>query len=181
VDTAPKTILETERLTLRELVESDLDFLASMMADPDVSHHYDRRFSREAADAWLHRQIERYHTDGHGLWLVSEKSTGKPVGQVGLIMQTVEGRRRPEIGWLLDRPQWGKGYATEAATAVRDAAFQRWNYPEVISLIRPPNVPSRRVAERIGMTAGARVWFNGAEHILYRLEYTPATRLTSKN
>jgi len=60
-------ILETERLVLRELEPADLDFLASMMADPEVSHHYDRRFSREAADEWLHRQLERYATDGHGL------------------------------------------------------------------------------------------------------------------
>ena len=168
--TEAKTILETDRLALRELVESDLDFLASMMADPEVSHHYDRRFSREAADAWLHRQIERYHTDGHGLWLVTEKATGNPVGQVGLILQTVQGQRRPEIGWLLDRPHWGKGYATEAAGAVREAAFSRWNYPEVISLIRPANIPSQRVAERLGMTPGPRVWFNGAEHVVYRSE-----------
>jgi [ribosomal protein S5]-alanine N-acetyltransferase len=170
VDTATKTILETERLTLRELVPSDLDFLASMMADPEVAHHYDRRFSREAADAWLHRQLERYHTDGHGLWLASEKATGAPVGQVGLILQTVDGQKRPEIGWLLDRKHWGKGYATEAAAAVRDAAFTRWNYPEVISLIRPANTPSARVAERIGMTPGPKVWFNGFEHIVYRAE-----------
>ena len=87
-------ILETERLILRELEPNDLDFLASMMADPEVSHHYDRRFSREAADEWLHRQLERYAIDGHGLWLAVEKKNGTPVGQVGLILQTVEGRKR---------------------------------------------------------------------------------------
>ena len=170
VNSVAKTVLETERLLLRELVESDLDFLASMLADPDVSHHYDRRFSREAADEWLHRQIERYHRDGHGLWLATERQTGTPVGQVGLILQSVEGQKRPEIGWLLDRPQWGKGYATETATAVRDAAFSRWHDPEVISLIRGANTPSQRVAERIGMAAGPRVWFNGFEHVVYRAE-----------
>lgn len=167
MSTVAKPILETERLSLRELGPDDLDFLASMMADPEVSHHYDRRFSREAADEWLHRQLERYHTDGHGLWLAIEKATGKPVGQVGLIMQTVEGQKRPEVGWLLDRKFWGNGYATEAATAVRDAAFNRWNYAEVIALVRPANMPSQRVAERIGMTPGARIWFNGAEHVIY--------------
>jgi RimJ/RimL family protein N-acetyltransferase len=167
-------ILETERLVLRELEPTDLDFLASMMADPDVSHHYDRRFSREAADEWLHRQLERYANDGHGLWLALERGTGTPVGQIGLILQTVEGRKRPEIGWLLDRKQWGKGYATEAGAAVRDAAFSRWKYPEVISLIRPANTPSQRVAERLGMAPGQRVWFNGSEHIVYWT--APATR-----
>ena len=161
-------ILETERLTLRELEPNDLDFLASMMADPDVSHHYDRRFSREASEQWLNRQLERYATDGHGMWLAVEKATGAPVGQVGLVIQTVENRRRPEIGWLLDRPQWGKGYATEGGAAVRDAAFSRWKYPEVISLIRPANLPSQRVAERIGLKPGPRVWFNGSEHIVFQ-------------
>ena len=167
---AANPILETERLALRELVPADIDFLAAMLADPDVSHHYDRRFSREAADEWLHRQIVRYHTDGHGLWLALEKDSNAPIGQVGLMNQLVEGRKRPEIGWLLDRQHWGKGYATEAAIAVRDAAFTRWKYPEVISLVRPANTPSRRVAERIGMTPGPKVWFNGAEHVIYRAE-----------
>ena len=163
-------ILETARLALRELEPDDLDFLASMMADPEVSHHYDRRFSREAADEWLHRQLERYAMDGHGLWLAMDKASRTPVGQVGLILQTVQGQKRPEIGWLLDRKQWGKGYATEAGAAVRDAAFTRWKYPEVISLIRPANTSSQRVAERLGLIAGPTVWFNGSEHVVYRLE-----------
>ena len=163
-------ILETARLALRELEPDDLDFLSSMMADPEVSHHYDRRFSREAADEWLHRQLERYAMDGHGLWLAMDKASRTPVGQVGLILQTVQGQKRPEIGWLLDRKQWGKGYATEAGAAVRDAAFTRWKYPEVISLIRPANTSSQRVAERLGLIAGPTVWFNGSEHVVYRLE-----------
>ena len=65
---------------------------------------------------------------------------------------------------------WGKGYATEAAMAVRDAAFTRWGYPEVISLIRPANTPSQRVAERLGMKPGEKVWFNGAEHVVFRAQ-----------
>jgi RimJ/RimL family protein N-acetyltransferase len=163
-----QTILDTTRLHLRELVADDLDFLAGMLADPAVDHHYDRRFSREAANEWLHRQMERYQTDGHGLWLAVEKETGAPVGQVGLVLQTLNGEKRPEIGWLLDRAHWGKGFATEAGAAVRDAAFARWHYPEVIALIRPENTSSQRVAERIGMIAGPRVIYTGRDHILYR-------------
>ena len=87
-----------------------------------------------------------------------------------LAMQDVEGVRRPEIGWLLHRPFWGKGYATEAGIATRDVAFARWGYREVISLIRPMNGPSRRVAERVGMRAGDRVHFHGFEHIMYVVE-----------
>jgi RimJ/RimL family protein N-acetyltransferase len=83
------------------------------------------------------------------------------VGQVGLAMQEVEGQRLPEMGWLLHRSFWGKGYATEAGAATRDAAFRHWRYPKVISLIRPINEPSRRVAERLGMRPDRHVQFLG--------------------
>lgn len=160
-------ILETERLRLRELTPNDLDFVATMLAHPEVNRYYERQFSRVDAEVWLNRQLDRYRRDGHGLWLVHDRTTGEPLGQVGLIMQEVEDTRRPEIGWLLHRPYWGKGYATEAAAATRDAAFERWKYSDVISLIRPVNTPSIRVAERIGMRPGRRVQFHGFEHIMY--------------
>ncbi len=162
-----KPVLETARLVLREMVPQDLDFVAAMLGNPDVARHYERVFTRADAQAWLDRQLHRYANDGHGLWLALERDTGRPVGQIGLAMQEVEGVRRPEIGWLLDRPFWGKGYATEAGAASRDAAFERWGYPQVISLIRPENEPSRRVAERLGMRAGPRVAFHGFEHIMF--------------
>jgi ribosomal-protein-alanine N-acetyltransferase len=164
------TILETARLLLRELVSADLDFVATMLADPDVTRYYERRFTRDEANGWLARQLRRYVDDGHGLWLVVERETDIAVGQVGLAIQDVEGVRRPEIGWLLHRPFWGKGYATEAGIATRDAAFRRWKYEEVVSLIRPVNVPSRRVAERVGLRPGPHVQFHGFEHIMYVTE-----------
>jgi RimJ/RimL family protein N-acetyltransferase len=163
-------VLETARLQLREMVSDDIDFVATMLANPEVTRYYERSFTRADAKAWLERQRSRYTDDGHGLWLVLERDTGSPVGQVGLAMQEVEGTRRPEIGWLLDRPYWGKGYATEAGIATRDAAFTRWGYRQVISLIRPVNESSRRVAERVGMRPGGRVPFHGFEHIMYVTE-----------
>jgi RimJ/RimL family protein N-acetyltransferase len=164
------SILETPRLRLRELAPEDLDFVAEMLADPEVTRYYERTFTRQDASEWLDRQLRRYAQDGHGLWLVLLRPEESPIGQVGLATQEVEGRRHPEIGWLLHRPFWGNGYATEAGAATRDAAFARWGYPEVISLIRPVNAASRRVAERVGMQARRRVRFHGFEHILYGLE-----------
>lgn len=163
-----QTVLETRRLMLCQLRPADLDFVASMLAHPDVSHYYERTFDRADAEVWLNRQLERYQRDGHGLWLVRQRETGTPVGQVGLALQEVEGIRRPEMGWLLAREFWGLGYATEAGVATREAAFTRWRYPEVISLIRPVNQPSRRVAERLGMVHTGEVEFHGFRHIVYR-------------
>jgi RimJ/RimL family protein N-acetyltransferase len=151
------------------MVPEDLDFVATMLADPDVSRYYERRFDRADAQVWLDRQLARYLRDGHGLWLVEERDTGVPVGQVGLAMQEVEGQRHPEIGWLLHRPCWGRGYATEAGAAARDVAFRRWQYPCLISLIRPVNLPSRRVAERLGMAPGREVEFHGFPHLVYSI------------
>lgn len=164
-----KAVLETPRLELRELSPDDLDFVAEMLGHPEVSRFYERRFSREDASAWIDRQIERYGHDGHGLWLARERATGAPVGQVGLAMQEVEGARRAEIGWLLHRPFWGLGYATEAGSATRDAAFRRWGHDGVISLIRPENQPSQRVAQRVGLAPGRRVEFHGFTHIVFSL------------
>jgi [ribosomal protein S5]-alanine N-acetyltransferase len=163
-------VLETPRLRLREMTRDDIGFVSTMLADPEVTRYYERRFTLTDSEAWLERQLSRYAEDGHGLWLVVERDGEKPVGQVGLAMQDVEGARQPEVGWLLHRPFWGRGYATEAGAATRDAAFARWHYRRVISLIRPVNVPSRRVAERIGMKPGRHVQFHGFEHLLYEAE-----------
>ncbi|HPE12812.1 MAG: GNAT family N-acetyltransferase [Gemmatimonadetes bacterium] len=161
------TVLETSRLRLRELVPSDIDFVADMLTHPDVNVYYERQFTRADAQQWLDRQLERYRRDGHGLWLAVERTTAEPVGQVGLALQDVEGTRCPELGWLLARPYWGRGYATEAGRAVRGAASSRWGYASVIALVRPENEPSRRVAERVGLLPAREVEFHGFKHILY--------------
>lgn len=168
-------VLSTPRLALREMTPDDLDFVAEMMGHPEVTRYYPKQYSREEARRWLERQLERYRRDGHGLWLVTLKSTGEPVGQVGLAIQDVEGVREPEVGWLLHRPYWGNGYATEAGAAACDAAFERWRYPHVISLIRPENEPSQRVATRVGLRPGRRVLFHRFVHVVYQGDRTTRT------
>jgi RimJ/RimL family protein N-acetyltransferase len=151
------------------MTPQDINFIAMMMAHPEVNRFYERRFTREESQTWLDRQIERYQRDGTGLWLVVEREAQHPLGQVGLAMQDVEGTRFAEIGWLLHRPYWGRGYATEAATAVRDAAFTDWGHRLLISLIRPVNLASQRVARRLGMTDRRHVQFHGFEHCVFEI------------
>jgi [ribosomal protein S5]-alanine N-acetyltransferase len=162
-------ILETPRLRLRELRSTDLDIVATMLANEEVTRYYGRRFSRSDAELWIEQQRERYREDGHGLWLVLDRHGGIPIGQVGLMLQEVEGQELPEVAWLLHRPFWGHGYATEAAAATRDAAFTHWRYEAVISLIRPENIPSQKVAQRIGMHPGRLVEFQGFQHIVFHV------------
>jgi [ribosomal protein S5]-alanine N-acetyltransferase len=171
-------VLETERLRLRELAVSDLDFVSEMLGDADVMRHYPSRLDRDASLAWIERQRMRYARDGHGLWLVLERDTGAPIGQVGLVIQEITGMPRSryaEIGYLLHRPFWHRGYATEAASATRDYAFHTRGYDEVISLIRSANEPSQAVARRVGMTVVGETIFAGVPHLVFGLTANPPT------
>jgi RimJ/RimL family protein N-acetyltransferase len=169
-------VITTARLSLHRLTPDDIDFVATMLGDPEVMRFYPHPLSRDEARDWIERQIERYAQDGHGLWLVRGRATGEPVGQAGLSMQEVDGVRRPEIGYLLHRPFWGLGYATEAAAATRDWAFETRGHPEVTSLIRPENLRSRAVAGRLGMAVwGATLWA-GIEHLVYGMTRTRPPR-----
>lgn len=160
-------ILVTSRLALREMCASDLDFVAAMLADPEVMRFYPKCYSRDEAEAWLKRQVERYARHGHGLWLVLDKSTGDPVGQVGLTLQEVDGVDEPEVGYLIHRPFWRRGFATEAAIATRDYAFNTLRKPRVISLVRPENVPSQGVAMKMRMSVEKSTLHAGLVHFVF--------------
>ncbi len=144
--------MTTPRLLLREMTDEDFPALCRMLQDPEVMYAYEHAFLEEEAWEWLLRQQERYARDGIGLWAVVEKTTGEMVGQCGLTWQDC-GREEPvlEVGYLLEKAAWHKGYATEAAQACRDYAFERLGAEEVFSIIRDNNLPSQSVAQRNGM------------------------------
>ena len=143
--------IDTPRLRLREIVSSDLDFLAEMLGDPDVMRYYPTTLDRAGARAWMQRQQARYARDGHGLWLVERRADRVPLGQVGLMAQTLDDGVHPEIAYLVHRPHQRRGYAYEAAAAVRGHAFRVLGRDYVVSFIRPENTPSQRVAFKLGM------------------------------
>jgi RimJ/RimL family protein N-acetyltransferase len=163
--------IETPRLFFRELTLADLDFVAAFRSHPEVMRYYPRCYSRAESEDWIRRQLDRYAQFGHGLWLVLEKATGQPVGTIGLVPQTVEGVAETEIGYLVHRPFWLRGIATEGAAACRDYAFEVLRRPRVIALIRPENVPSQGVARKIGMTPLPHtVMHIGYVHQIFALE-----------
>ena len=152
------------------MTSGDLDFVAEMLADPEVMRHYPKPLSRAESAEWIDRQRARYARDGLGLWLVERRDDRTAVGQVGLALQEVDGRREPEIGYLIHRAFWRRGYATEAARAVRGAAFGRFGYDRVISLIRPENDPSQGVARKLGMAPLRETTFHGLPHVVWGAE-----------
>lgn len=145
-------ILETERLYLREMTQADYPSLCQILQDEQAMHAYEGAFSDAETQAWLDRQLSRYQEWQFGLWAAVLKETGKMIGQCGLTMQPWKDQEVLEIGYLFQRAYWHRGYATEAARACRDYAFQVLNADEVCSIIRNTNTASQKVAMRNGMT-----------------------------
>ena len=144
-------ILTTERLILRELCEKDVSDLAEILKDPVTMKYYEHAFSDDEVEDWYSRQLKRYKVDGIGLWAVVLKENDKMIGQIGLSLQPVEEDNEIEIGYLLNRNYWHKGFAIEAAKACKDYAFEKLNLKRVVSIIRDNNLPSQRIAEKNGM------------------------------
>src|SRR5262245_630006 len=164
-----KLILTTARFLLREMEASDLDFLAGLLSDPQVMRHYPKIYTREEAAGWLERTRVRYAQHGHGLWLVEDRASREPLGQVGLCEQQVEGRAELEIGYMVASAHWKRGIASEAAAACRDHAFRVLHRDRVISLIRPDNMPSQAVARKIGMQPEKTVVHWELPHLVFSL------------
>lgn len=144
-------ILETQRLYLREMTENDYPALCKILQDKEVMYAYEHAFSDEEARAWLNNQFRRYEKYGFGLWAVILKETDEMIGQCGLTMQEVNENEVLEVGYLFMKAFWHKGYATEAATACKEYAFEVLKAEKVYSIIRDNNIPSQNVAKRNGM------------------------------
>jgi RimJ/RimL family protein N-acetyltransferase len=166
-------ILETLRLRLRELVPGDLDFMAGMLADAEVMRHYPARLTRELSAEWIDRQMARYRSDGYGLWLAEARESGNPIGQIGLVRQTVNGAEECEVGYLIHQDYWRQGFATEGALACRDYAFRTLGKSRVIALVRPENAASQGVATNLGMEVVGRAPHGGYEHLVFAVAAAP--------
>lgn len=147
----PGFVLQTNRLLLRRLRRDDFAALCKILQDGEVMYAYEGAFTDEEVGEWLSRQLARYDMWGFGLWAAISKSSGELIGQCGVTMQPWNGGEVAEVGYLFRRDCWHKGYATEAARACRDYAFDVLGFDEVCSIIRDGNQPSVRVAQRNGM------------------------------
>ena len=145
-------MLETGRLILRKMTMEDLDDLLHIFSDPKVMRSFGGvLFDRERMKQWLLRNLDHQARYGYGLFSVILKANGELVGDCGLEHTEVEGSPEVEIGYDFLSAYWGRGLATEAASAVRDYAFDQLGLPRVISLIRSDNLASIRVAQKTGM------------------------------
>ncbi len=145
-------VLETERLILREMTQEDFQALCKILQDESVMYAYEGAFSNAEVQAWLDRQVKNYREYGFGLWAVILKEKGVMIGQCGLTVQNYKSNMVLEVGYLFQKEYWHCGYATEAAIACKEYAFDKLNSKEVYSIIRDTNIASQDVAKRNGMS-----------------------------
>lgn len=158
---------ETERLFFRQWTEDDLGPFARLNADKEMVRYLGRGAVMSRADSW--RQIAllmgHWQMRGYGLWAVDEKASGALIGRIGLWYP--EGWPGLEVGWLVDRAHWGKGYASEGGRAALEMGFTQLGASSLCSVIHPENAASIRVAEKIGEGFARMVEVMGVEAALY--------------
>jgi len=162
-------VLTTERLFLRELKADDIDALSAVLSDPWTMRFYPHPFSRDEVVQWIDRWQRSYRDNGFGLWGLELKETGRLVGDTGLTVQHVDGEDLVEVGWHVHRHVQRQGLATEAAIAAVGHGFGPLGLDRIISLIRPENEPSWRVAEKLGMRIWKETVRSGLPHRVYQL------------
>jgi RimJ/RimL family protein N-acetyltransferase len=164
--------LETERLRLRMFCQDDLDAYATICADPEVMRYLGEGKALTRSEAWRQMAMILGHWSlrGFGLWAVEERASGALVGRIGFFQP--EGWPGFELGWMLRRESWGKGYATEGTRRALAHAFTEMGRDHLISLIRPANQASIRVAERLGETLEGRTDLFGHDVLVYGIART---------
>lgn len=159
-------MISAPQLSLRQLADADLDFLAEMLGDPDVMRYWPKPMNRAEAERWLRTQQERYKTDGCGYWLIVDRESQQPVGQAGVLMTIVEGERLPCTGYMIHKPYQRQSYGINAAFLCVAYIFQTLKADAAYTLIRPENEPSLNLARKLGFRELRTVEHAGLPHLL---------------
>ena len=164
-------LLNTNRLTIRDFTFDDLEDLSCLLANNEVM-----RFSlagplspEQTKDHLESRILSHYAQFGFGLWALVHSEDQKLIGLAGLMMQTIDGKDLVEIGYRLHPSYWGNGFASEAAFAISQYAFDQLNLDQIISIIDPKNTRSVGVAIRLGMHYWKDALFHNTSVQIYAL------------
>ena len=163
----PWEILETERLRIRETVESDVDEFVKIYSNPEVTRYTENLYGNpeeEREYVTMYRKTV-YATGGYGIWTVIRKSDGRIIGRAGLTARA--GFDNYEIGFVFGADYWHQGYAVEAVSAVMD--FARDNGLGVINaLVMPENVQSIKLLSKLGFCFDSKLLLNNCEYNMYK-------------
>ena len=148
-------VVETERLLLRGWLDEDLDPLAEMYADPEVMRFIGDGVVVDRAETADHIARMTAHWDAHGfgLWAAVDRASGELIGRIGLMMRE-DFDNEVEVGWVLARSRWGRGYAAEGGAAALRHGFTALGFARIISIAHADNSASHNVMRKLGMTFG---------------------------
>jgi RimJ/RimL family protein N-acetyltransferase len=161
-------VLHTARLRLVVPEARHTAPFAALHADPYTMRYIGQGRPLDRTDAWLHLAmlIGHWQMRGYGIWMLEDAGDGTFAGRVGLFHPP--GWDEAELSWMIVPALRGQGLATEAAQAVRDVAFGPLGMTSLISLIKPGNEASRRVATKVGAVAAETVSFPDGPLQTYR-------------
>ncbi len=163
-------VITTEHLRLRPLTMEDVEPLLAILGDAETMRWYPSPFDRVRVVDWIAGNLGSYERNGFGLLAVEDRETGEFLGDCGPTIQEVEGEPHVELGWHVLKDRWGQGIAAEGGAACRDWCWSNLDIDHLISLIRPENRQSWRVAEKLGMTVWRETTRAGLRHFVYRLD-----------
>ena len=179
IEFADAPTLTTARLRLRPWREADVEAFVAMSADREVMAYFPATLSRADTIDYVAELQARFRRWGYGYWALESDDIAF-AGFVGLSQPKIDAHFTPcvEIGWRLARAAWGRGYATEGAAAALRHGFVEREIDEIVAMVSAENTPSRRVAERLGMSRdtaddfdfpGDEAW-KYRRTVLYRLD-----------
>ncbi|MEO8151111.1 MAG: GNAT family N-acetyltransferase [Bacteroidia bacterium] len=170
--TIHKLNLETPRLRIRKLIMNDVTAWMEYFQSPQVLKFMGfKPDDKQGCIIWIEKQLKRYAANEHdGLRALIDKETNEMVGQCGFLIQEIDNEVVLEIGYHLISRFWKKGYATEAAKAFKEYAFENNLADSLVSIIHIDNINSQQVAERNGMKRERQTTFRDTAVFIYRID-----------
>jgi ribosomal-protein-alanine N-acetyltransferase len=144
-------MIETQRLFIRKFTPEDLQEFSGILADPQTMSFWPNPYSQDGAKTWIDRNLQSYVDYGFGRYIIILQNKQKIIGDCGILKMKLAGEEIYDFGYIIHHPYWRKGYAEEAAIAIRDFAFAHLNLPELHANMPWNHYGSIRVAEKIGM------------------------------
>lgn len=154
---------------MRPLKMTDVAELTPIFTDPDVMRFIGGAYDLEGVEIQLKDWIANYKKDGFGFMAFIDKKDNKLIGYGGFLRQAIEGTAYIELGYCFTKSYWGKGFATEAASALKEYGLTILQLPEIISIIHEDNIASLHVAKNIGMSLLKKAIIDGNNCYIYYL------------
>jgi ribosomal-protein-alanine N-acetyltransferase len=171
--------LTTPRLVLRAFTDQDIDPLHLILGDASVLRFFPNPapWYRERVEELMSEQLRHWKDHGYGWWAVQPRAVETCIGWCGL--QFLPETSEVEVGYLLSRAYWGRGLATEAASASLQWGFEELALERIVAIVHAANSRSQRVIEKLGMVSSGEARYFGMDCLRYEIERTPRQELPS--